>query len=92
MEPLPRGRYRHYKGGEYDVYGVARHSESDERFVVYRPCYGERELWVRPLSMFLESVDLDGAATPRFALIAEDAAGLATGTPEQGAGKPLNDD
>jgi len=63
------GCYRHYKGGEYEVIGVARHSESNESLVVYRPLYGERGLWVRPLAMFMESVVVDGAARPRFALI-----------------------
>jgi hypothetical protein len=66
---LVRGRYRHYKGGEYDVLGVARHSETDERLVVYRPRYGERELWVRPLGMFTGTVRVDGAEVPRFALV-----------------------
>jgi hypothetical protein len=68
---LPRGRYRHYKGGEYDVYGVARHSETDEALVVYRPLYGEGALWVRPLTMFLETVTVNGSACPRFELIRE---------------------
>lgn len=68
---LPRGRYRHYKGGEYDVIDVARHSETEELMVVYRPLYGERELWVRPLSMFLESVELDGKTIPRFQRLAD---------------------
>lgn len=63
---LRMGRYRHYKGGEYDVLGVARHSETEEDMVVYRPCYGERALWVRPLAMFLETVEVDGAVLPRF--------------------------
>ena len=66
---IRKGRYRHYKGGEYDVYGVARHSETDERLVVYRPRYGERELWVRPLEMFVETVEVDGRAVPRFKLL-----------------------
>lgn len=66
---LTKGRYRHYKGGEYDVYDVARHSETDEWLVVYRPRYGERELWVRPLNMFLESVSVNGRDIPRFELI-----------------------
>ena len=66
---IRKGRYRHYKGGEYDVYGVARHSETDERLVVYRPRYGERELWVRPLEMFVETVEVDGRAVPRFELL-----------------------
>ena len=68
---LPRGRYRHYKGGEYDVIDVARHSETEELMVVYRPLYGERELWVRPLSMFLDSVELDGKTIPRFQRLAD---------------------
>ncbi|MFT5033017.1 MAG: hypothetical protein ACI89D_001111 [Bermanella sp.] len=63
---LPIGRYRHYKGGEYEVIGVARHSETGERLVVYRPLYGEGALWVRPLSMFLESVTVAGENIPRF--------------------------
>ena len=63
------GRYRHYKGGEYDVLGTVLHSETEERMVLYRPRYGERELWVRPLDMFQESVDVDGKTLPRFALV-----------------------
>lgn len=60
------GRYRHYKGNYYDVIGVARHSETEEALVVYRPRYGERGLWVRPLNMFCETVDFDGRQQPRF--------------------------
>lgn len=67
-EPAP-GRYRHYKCGEYEVVGVARHSETDERLVVYRPLYGDGALWVRPLAMFLETVTHNGEAVPRFARI-----------------------
>lgn len=67
---LTTGRYRHYKGGEYEVYGVARHSETDEQLVVYRPCYGEGALWVRPLAMFTETVCVEGEELPRFALMA----------------------
>jgi hypothetical protein len=63
------GRYRHYKGGEYEVVGVARHSETDERLVVYRPLYNDTGLWVRPLAMFLETVVVDGTAVPRFAYL-----------------------
>lgn len=66
---LKPGRYRHYKGGEYDVQGVATHSESGEKLVVYSPLYGAGGLWVRPLSMFLESVDVEGGARPRFSYI-----------------------
>ena len=67
-EPAP-GRYRHYKGNEYEVIGVARHSETDERLVVYRPLYNDTGLWVRPLAMFLETVTVDGKAVPRFAYL-----------------------
>jgi hypothetical protein len=67
-EPLP-GRYRHYKGGEYEVIGVARHSETDERLVVYRPLYNDTGLWVRPLAIFLETVVVNGTAVPRFAYL-----------------------
>jgi hypothetical protein len=63
--PAP-GLYRHYKGNLYTVLGVARHSETGEEFVVYRPEYGERQLWVRPRAMFLENVTVDGAVVPRF--------------------------
>jgi hypothetical protein len=63
---LPLGRYRHYKGGEYQVMGIAQHSETNELLVVYRPLYGEGALWVRPLSMFVESVSHDGSQLPRF--------------------------
>ncbi len=69
MQPQP-GRYRHYKGNEYLVEGIARHSETDELLVVYRPCYGERDLWVRPLAMFTEDVEVDGQWQPRFAWVA----------------------
>lgn len=66
-EPAIRpGRYRHYKGNEYTVIGVARHSETHEPLVVYRPEYGEGGLWVRPLAMFLETVTVDGQQIPRF--------------------------
>ena len=66
---LQPGRYRHFKGGEYEVEGVATHSESGEKLVVYRPLYGEGGLWVRPLAMFLESVEHEGRSVPRFQLI-----------------------
>lgn len=60
------GRYRHYKGNEYIVLGVARHSETQEELVVYRQDYGERGLWVRPQAMFQETVEVDGKKVPRF--------------------------
>ena len=64
--PVPLGRYRHYKGKEYTVLGTARHSETLEELVVYRPEYGERGLWVRPRPMFTETVTVDGQTVPRF--------------------------
>ena len=60
------GIYRHFKGAEYDVIGVARHSETEEEHVVYRALYGEHGLWVRPLSLWTEEVDRDGYRGPRF--------------------------
>ena len=60
------GRYRHYKGNDYIVLGVAHHSETMEELVVYRPEYGERGLWVRPKSMFVATVEVDGRAVERF--------------------------
>lgn len=63
------GKYRHYKGNDYEVIGVAKHSEDESELVVYRPMYGERGLWVRPLSMFKETVDVNGQTVPRFRLI-----------------------
>jgi len=68
QEPLP-GRYRHYKGGEYEVIGIARHSENNEQLVAYRCLYDNNSLWVRPLAMFLETVLVDGRELPRFELI-----------------------
>ncbi|MBT8149696.1 MAG: DUF1653 domain-containing protein [Pseudomonadales bacterium] len=61
------GLYQHYKGGQYQVIGVATHSETEESLVVYRPLYGERGLWVRPLDMFCETVSHNGKQIPRFA-------------------------
>ena len=66
MSNVPPGRYRHYKGNEYTVLGIARHSETEEELVVYQQEYGERGLWVRPKAMFVENVLIDGVATPRF--------------------------
>ena len=68
LDPEP-GLYRHHKGNLYEVLGTATHSESGERLVVYRPCYGERGLWLRPLAMFCEQVDTPAGLTPRFARI-----------------------
>ncbi len=60
------GRYRHYKGREYTVLGVARHSETEEELVVYRQEYGSRAWWVRPKAMFLEQVEVEGRQVDRF--------------------------
>ena len=67
---LQPGRYRHYKGQEYEVLGVARHSETEEEYVVYRALYGEHGLWIRPTAMFLEAVLVDGHPCPRFQFLA----------------------
>lgn len=66
------GRYRHFKGGEYEVIGIARHSETREEMVVYRALYGEYGLWVRPASMWEETVTRDGKTSPRFTYIGEE--------------------
>jgi hypothetical protein len=63
---MKAGKYRHFKGGEYRVHGVARHSETGDLLVVYTPLYGEGGLWVRPLGMFEEVVTHDGRERPRF--------------------------
>ncbi len=63
---VERGRYRHYKGNEYEVIGMAQHSETREMMVVYRPLYGEGAMWVRPAAMFVEDVLIDGKTVPRF--------------------------
>jgi hypothetical protein len=63
---VPPGRYRHFKGGLYEVLGVGRHTETEEEFVVYRALYGERGLWLRPKALFLEPATAGGAAVPRF--------------------------
>ena len=69
---LPRaGRYRHFKGGEYEVLGIARHSETHEPMVVYRPLYDDSGWWVRPLTMFMETVQHNGQTIPRFTFLGE---------------------
>ncbi|MBA2961513.1 MULTISPECIES: DUF1653 domain-containing protein [Ramlibacter] len=74
LPPLPAtplGRYRHYKGRDYEVIGVARHSETLEPLVVYRPLDGASGLWVRPHAMFFEAVEIDGQRRPRFARVTD---------------------
>jgi succinyl-diaminopimelate desuccinylase len=65
------GTYRHFKGGEYEVIGVATHSETHESLVVYRPLYGEMNLWCRPAAMFAEKVEFAGKLVDRFQLLAK---------------------
>jgi hypothetical protein len=60
------GKYEHYKGKQYEVLGIAKHSETLEEFVVYKALYGEGQFWVRPVRMFLEEVESDGKKVPRF--------------------------
>ena len=67
--PIQPGLYQHYKGPQYRVFSVARHSETEEEVVFYQALYGDYGFWVRPLSMFLESVEVDGEQVPRFALV-----------------------
>ena len=66
---IQTGRYRHYKGGEYEVLGCARHSETEELFVVYRPLSGAGGWWIRPMAMFTETVVVNGRSRPRFELL-----------------------
>jgi len=66
---LQPGLYQHYKGPQYRVFNVARHSETEEDVVFYQALYGDYGFWVRPLSMFLETVIVEGQQVPRFALI-----------------------
>ena len=68
---LRAGIYRHYKGFRYEVLDVAKHSETEEELVVYRALYGERGLWVRPLDMFTETVEIDGERVLRFTYAGE---------------------
>ncbi len=70
-EPLRPGKYRHFKGGEYEVIGIARHSETDEYLVVYRPLYGDEDLFVRPLTMFQERVAIGGRNVARFEYVGD---------------------
>ena len=69
QETIRPGRWRHFKGNEYQVLGIARHSETLEELVVYRALYGDGGLWVRPASMWTETVERDGRVQPRFVRI-----------------------
>lgn len=71
MEEIKRGRYRHFKGNEYRVIGMAKHSETLEDMVVYQALYGEKGLWVRPAEMWTETVEREDYHGPRFIYIGE---------------------
>ena len=69
---IPLGHYRHYKGGDYEVLGVVRHSETLEPLVLYRPLYNSTGMWVRPFAMFLEMAEFGGKVQARFAFVSAD--------------------
>lgn len=71
MNKITTGIYRHYKGNLYQVLHIATHSETHEKLVVYRALYGEYGVWVRPVAMFCEMVQVDGQSVPRFELVQE---------------------
>ena len=66
MSDIKLGKYRHYKELDYEILGIARHSETLEKLVIYKALYGDGDTWVRPLDMFQESVTIDGIKKPRF--------------------------
>jgi len=72
MADIKPGKYKHFKGAEYEVLGVARHSETMEELVVYRTLYGEHSLWVRPIGMFADLKEQDGKRVPRFQFMDDD--------------------
>ena len=69
MQQPKAGKYRHYKGMEYELLEVATHTETGEQLAIYRALYGEYGLWARPLAMFVETVEVDGERQPRFRYI-----------------------
>ena len=71
MEKIRLGKYRHFKGNEYEVVAIGKHSETLEDYVIYRALYGEGGYWVRPLSMFIEVIERDGKTFSRFEYIGE---------------------
>ncbi len=83
---IQSGTYRHYKGNTYQVLGIAKHSETEEPLVVYKALYGECGLWVRPLDMFCEKVEVERKLVPRFELIQEGAGNSNEPSPPQAHG------
>ena len=71
MNEIKLGKYRHYKGNEYEVIGIAKHSETLESMVVYKALYGEGQIWVRPAHMWNETVTVNGVEMKRFTYISE---------------------
>ena len=71
MEEIKKGRYRHFKGNEYEVIGFGKHSETLEEMVIYKALYGEGEIWLRPVSMWNEEITRDGKTFKRFTYIGE---------------------
>ena len=71
VKSIPPGKYRHFKGKEYEVIGIARHSETEEPMVVYRALYGDHGIWVRPVAMWNETVERDGRTYRRFVKVRE---------------------
>lgn len=69
---MQTGIYQHYKGNRYNVIDIARHSETDELLVLYRTCYANEDLWVRPFAMFFEKVVVDGREVPRFEYVGDE--------------------
>ncbi len=69
MHGVKKGKYRHFKGNEYEVIGFAKHSETGEEMVIYRALYGEKQVWVRPVSMWNETVEYNGESRTRFTYI-----------------------
>ncbi|MEQ8407379.1 MAG: DUF1653 domain-containing protein [Gammaproteobacteria bacterium] len=71
LDAIKRGKYRHFKGNLYELVDVVHHSETQEPMVLYRALYGEHGLWVRPLEMFFETIERDGATLERFQYIGD---------------------
>ena len=71
MEEIKLGKYRHFKGNEYEVIAIAKHSETTEDYVVYKALYGDGGMWVRPASMWNETIERDGMTYKRFTYMGE---------------------